>query len=146
MDIDVLIEDEAWRVVPEPEALARAAIAAVFEVLERPEPETGLAIVLIGDAAMAELNARWRGRPGPTNVLSFAAGGAAAASALGDVVLAAGLVASEARAQGKPLANHTSHLIIHGVLHLLGYDHERSAAECRRMEALEKEVLQHLQS
>ncbi|MGH6976532.1 MAG: rRNA maturation RNase YbeY, partial [Stellaceae bacterium] len=62
---------------------------------------------------------------------------------LGDVVVAHGTIAREARAQGKTLADHLAHLIVHGVLHLLGFDHER-AAEARRMEALEVTILARL--
>jgi probable rRNA maturation factor len=146
MEIDFLTEDEAWRVLPEREALAHAAIRAVFEVLEGPAPEAELSIVFTSDSAMAELNRVWRGKAEPTNVLSFPAAGGAwpgAPQALGDVVLAAGVVSREARAQGKPLANHTSHLIIHGLLHLVGYDHEDDA-KAEAMERLEAEVMARL--
>ena len=128
MDIDFLLEDDAWLAVPEP--LARRAILAVFEVLERPVPQAELSIVFTSDAAVAELNRTSRAKTQPTNVLSFpaAAGPVRAPGApqpgvpqsLGDIVLAAGVVSAEANAQGKPLANPITHLIVHGVLHLLG--------------------------
>jgi probable rRNA maturation factor len=146
MDIDFLFEDDAWLAVPEP--LARRAILAVFEVLERPVPQAELSIVFTSDAAVAELNRTWRGKAQPTNVLSFpaAAGPGPAPGApqpLGDIVLAAGVVSAEASAQGKPLANHATHLIVHGVLHLLGFDHV-DEAHAEAMERLETEVMSRL--
>ncbi|MFW6077158.1 MAG: rRNA maturation RNase YbeY [Hyphomicrobiales bacterium] len=143
MEIDFLTEDDAWLALPEREALARRAANAVFEVLGTPAPSADLSIVFTGDAAVAELNRAWRGKPGPTNVLSFPAaramgqGPGMLPAALGDIVLAAGVVAAEAEAQGKPLENHTAHLIIHGVLHLLGHDHadDETAEAMERLEA-----------
>ena len=129
MEIDFLTEDDAWLALPEREAVAHRAVTAVFEVLGTPEPSAELSIVFTGDATVAELNRTWRGKPEPTNVLSFPAPRAMGKGAgewprtLGDIVLAAGVVAAESQAQGKPLENHTAHLIIHGVLHLLGHDH-----------------------
>ena len=146
MEIDFLTEDDAWRALPEREALTRLAARAVFEVLERPEPPSELSIVFTGDAAVAELNRRWRGKAGPTNVLSFPAANAAGGGqpgTLGDIVLAAGVVATEADAQGKPLANHTAHLIVHGLLHLLGYDHAEDAT-AEAMERLEVRAMARL--
>jgi probable rRNA maturation factor len=99
--------------------------------------------VLSDDAAMRALNARWRGKDAPTNVLSFAASDDLAPGMprlLGDVVLAFETVSREALAEGKPLADHTRHLIVHGVLHLLGHDHER-ASDAKRMESLERGIL-----
>jgi probable rRNA maturation factor len=147
MEIDFLTEDDAWLAVPEREALARRAARAVFGVLERPEPPSELSIVFTGDAAVAELNRQWRGKAGPTNVLSFPAAGGAGAGAgpgtLGDIVLAAGVIAAEADAQGKPLADHTAHLMIHGLLHLLGYDHADDAT-AGAMERLEIRAMARL--
>jgi probable rRNA maturation factor len=123
-------------------AAARAAVAGAGKALAAPAE---LSLVLGDDGLLRRLNRLWRGRDEPTNVLSFPAedGRPRAADApllLGDVVLAFETVALEARAQGKPLADHLRHLVVHGVLHLLGYDHAR-AAEARRMEALERRVL-----
>ena len=146
MEIDVLTEDDAWNALPEREALAHRAARAVFEVLGFPEPEAELSILFTGDAAMAELNRRWRGKEGATNVLSFPGAGGAHAdlpAALGDIVLAAGVVGAEAKAQAKPLANHAAHLIIHGVLHLLGHDHGE-VATAEAMERLETRAMARL--
>jgi probable rRNA maturation factor len=105
-----------------------------------------LSIVLADNATVQELNARWRGKDAPTNVLAFASDEKPVAGQpvlLGDVVLAYETVAAEAKQQGKALADHFQHLVIHGVLHLLGYDHV-VAAPARRMETLEKRILASL--
>lgn len=93
--------------------------------------------MLADDAALRALNARWRQQDKPTNVLSFPAGDSVL---LGDVVLAFETVRREASEQGKSLADHMSHLVVHGVLHLLGHDHERPR-DADVMESLERQVL-----
>jgi len=117
-----------------------------------------LGVRVVGSAESRRLNARYRGKDEPTNVLSFpppplpgrAAGATAArgrqdaaARPLGDLVICARVVRSEARAQRKPLAAHWAHLVVHGALHLVGYDHEREA-EAKRMERREIAVLRRL--
>jgi probable rRNA maturation factor len=135
--IDLEIEDPAWtRALPLAETLARQAAEAALGRVD----ETGGAVVLLtDDAAVAELNLRFRDKPGPTNVLSFPAP-SNPEQHLGDIALAFGVCAREAEAQGKPLAHHLQHLVVHGVLHLVGYDHTTDA-EAGEMEALEREVL-----
>jgi probable rRNA maturation factor len=90
---------------------------------------------------MRELNGRWRGRPEPTNVLSFPATGRT--ETLGDIAIAYQTTAREAEAEGKPFADHLAHLAVHGFLHLLGYDHQ-SDAEAAAMERLEAAILARL--
>jgi probable rRNA maturation factor len=117
-----------------------------------------LGVRVVGAAESRRLNARYRGKDKPTNVLSFppaplprrAVGAAAARTVrdgdtcpLGDLVICAQVVRSEARQQGKPLAAHWAHLVVHGALHLIGYDHEREA-EAKRMERREIAVLRRL--
>jgi probable rRNA maturation factor len=102
-----------------------------------------LGIRVVGSRESRALNARWRGRPRPTNVLSFAAAPELGGRQLGDLVVCAPVVAREARAQGKTLAAHWAHMIVHGTLHLLGFDHERSA-DARRMESRERALLARL--
>ena len=133
--IDVEIEDAAWTAaLPEAAAVAeRAATAALGTV------EGDVVVLLTDDAAVQDLNARFRDRDRPTNVLSFPAAGSAAPH-LGDLVLAYGVCAAEAEAQGKTLADHLSHLTVHGVLHLLGRDHEVET-EAEEMEAEERSIL-----
>ena len=88
---------------------------------------------------MRDLNHRFRGGTAATNVLAFPAAPDLKGH-LGDIALAFGVCASEAEDQGKPLGDHLRHLVVHGVLHLLGYDHE-SDAEARSMEAMERDLL-----
>ncbi len=107
-----------------------------------------LAVRIVGARESRRLNARFRGRDGPTNVLSFpvdpaALPSAAAPQPLGDLVLCSPVVREEARRQRKSLRAHWAHLIVHGALHLAGYDHERPE-EARRMERREIAVLRRL--
>lgn len=110
-----------------------------------------LAIRVVGPRESRRLNREWRGKDRPTNVLSFpgaevpaAARGARAAFAhLGDLVICASVVAREAREQKKTLSAHWAHMVVHGTLHLLGFDHERDA-DAERMEGREKRVLARL--
>ena len=99
-----------------------------------------LGIRVVGSRESRALNERWRGKAGPTNVLSFpAATGGGPPALIGDVVVCAPVVAREARAQGKALRAHWAHMVIHGTLHLLGYDHAR-AEEARVMRTLERRL------
>jgi len=136
--IEVEVEDAAWTAaLPEAAAVAeRAASAALGTV------GGDVVVLLTDDAAVQDLNARFRGRDRPTNVLSFPAAGSAAPH-LGDLVLAYGVCAAEAEAQGKTLADHLSHLTVHGVLHLLGRDHG-DETEAEEMEAEERTILASL--
>jgi probable rRNA maturation factor len=107
-----------------------------------------LTIRIVDEAESAELNARYRGHAAPTNVLSFAGTSDAAEHApdtavLGDLVVCAQVVDREARQQGKAAEAHWAHIVMHGVLHLLGYDHE-TAAEAEIMERHERELLANL--
>ena len=136
--IEVEVEDPAWTdALPDVVALAeRAAVAALGTV------EGDVVVLLTDDAAVREINARFRDRDQPTNVLSFPAAESAAPH-LGDLMLAHGVCAAEAAAQGKTLADHLTHLTIHGVLHLLGRDHV-DEAEAEAMEAEERTLLASL--
>jgi len=105
-----------------------------------------LAIRVVTPAESRRLNRDYRGKDRPTNVLSFPSGAAVALPApapLGDLAICAGVVAREARAQNKSLAAHWAHMVVHGTLHLLGYDHE-AEADARRMERRERTVLARL--
>ena len=136
--IEVEIEDEAW-IAALPDAVAvvqRSATVALGTV------EGDVVVLLTDDAAVQEINARFRDRDQPTNVLSFPAAESAAPH-LGDLMLARGVCAAEAVAQGKTLADHLTHLTIHGVLHLLGRDHV-DEAEAEAMEAEERTLLASL--
>ena len=133
--IEVEIEDVAWAdALPD----SQAVVAAAAEAALRGAPGS-VVVLLTDDGSLQDLNARFRGKDTPTNVLSFPAADNPEGH-LGDVALAFGVCASEAAAQGKPLADHLGHLVAHGVLHLLGYDHETDA-DAEAMEALERAVL-----
>ncbi len=114
-------------------------------VLERLRPTSTVALRIVDEDEGGALNARWRGKSGATNVLSFPASGLEAVmpELLGDVVLCAPLAAREAREQHKPLDAHVAHLAVHAVLHLLGYDHQQEE-EAERMERLECDLLADL--
>ena len=145
--IDIAEPCGNWRApLPDVDRLCADAACAALAGAAAAEGAAELSIVLGDDAMMRALNRRWRGQDAPTNVLSFPALGAVPLGAprlLGDVVLAFETVTAEAEAQGKPLADHLRHLIVHGVLHLIGFDHA-VAAEAERMEALEASVLARL--
>ena len=129
---------------------AARAIAADADVAAQFGGNLEACVAFTGDAEVRRLNAQYRGQDKATNVLSFAAGpqpvmpGAPVQSRfLGDIVLAAETIASEAAALGIPMAHHVQHLVVHGVLHLMGLDHETDA-EAQRMEARESLILASL--
>jgi len=143
--IEVEIEDDAWAsALPNAAAVAERAGQAVLDQIEPTEDgeEQGVVVLLASDDALGELNQKFRGKAGPTNVLSFPAS-ANPENHLGDVALAHGVCAREAAEQGKSLEQHLAHLVVHGVLHLLGYDHETDR-EAEAMEALERSILESL--
>ncbi|RUV72614.1 MAG: rRNA maturation RNase YbeY [Mesorhizobium sp.] len=146
VDIDIALEAGDWPEEAELTRLVHRAVAAAFAeigVAGRSE----LSIVFSVDANIRSLNAGWRGKDKPTNVLSFPAfpltAGGPLPPMLGDIVLAAETVAREAALEDKPVDNHIIHLVIHGLLHLLGYDHETDA-EAEEMEAIERAALARL--
>ncbi|MBR7617990.1 rRNA maturation RNase YbeY [Phenylobacterium sp. 20VBR1] len=131
------IEDEAWaRDLPDAQALVAAAANAALAAAQR---EGAVVVLLTDDAAVQDLNSRFRGKDMATNVLSFPAA-ENPEDHLGDVALAHGVCVREAAAQGKSLAHHLQHLVAHGVLHLVGYDHETDD-EAEDMEGLERVVM-----
>ena len=147
VDIDILVEAGAWPDEAELARLTGRAVGAVLAELRMDWKERSeLSVVFCDDARIRELNAEWRGKDKPTNVLSFPAFevvDGAQPPMLGDIVLAAETVAREAELEMKPLANHISHLLVHGFLHLLGHDHE-AEDEAETMEALERGALARL--
>ncbi|MDR7115268.1 putative rRNA maturation factor [Caulobacter sp. BE254] len=139
MTVDIEIEDEAWtRAEPEAEALVWRAAQAVLDAHEDIEGQ-GIVILLADDDSVQVLNRDFRQKDYATNVLSFPSPPNPEGQ-IGDIVLAFGVCAREAAEQGKPLAHHLQHLVAHGVLHLLGYDHQDDA-EAQAMEAFEREIL-----
>jgi probable rRNA maturation factor len=151
LEIAVVARDPLWREAePRFEDLARRAAEAVFG---HDAPCRGLdgrveaSIVLADDALVRGLNRTYRRQDHPTNVLSFSndgqLDGANGPRLLGDVILARETVLREARDQGKTVGAHMSHLVVHGLLHLLGFDHEE-ATQAEAMEALEVAILARL--
>lgn len=153
--IAVTVEfDDWWTALDDPARLCRRAISAT---LARAAPaawqDAEVSLLLGDDATIRRLNATWRGQDRPTNVLSFPAevltpdalpaapppGG----SFLGDIAVALETTRREAAAEGKPLADHLAHLLVHGTLHLLGHDHHTDA-QAARMEGLERRILADL--
>jgi probable rRNA maturation factor len=143
--IEVEVEVEAWTAaLPDADALVMTAAEATldrFSLSLHPSSPEGrdVTVLLTDDATVKDLNARFRNKDTPTNVLSFPAP-ATASPHLGDIVLAYGVCMREAEIEEKPLAHHLLHLIAHGVLHLLGYDHETDA-DAEAMEGLERDIL-----
>jgi probable rRNA maturation factor len=138
--IDFVTPTAAWlRALPRATAIARRAALAALDGAHAPSE---LSIVLTGDAQVRRLNRQYRRKDKPTNVLSFPAG-AEAAPLLGDVVIAFGVTRREARSENKVLSAHLTHLVIHGVLHLLGYDHIRDK-DAHVMERRESAIMARL--
>lgn len=150
--IEVSLEAEGWRVLADPEAFAARAASAALAAAGLGGLDAELSLLLADDARAAELNAAFRGLAKPTNVLSWPsveraepadAESLGPAPFLGDIAVAIETLQREAEMYGRALEHHAAHLIVHGVLHLIGYDHqdEESAA---RMEAVEDDALSRL--
>ncbi|MEP9377493.1 rRNA maturation RNase YbeY [Aquabacter sp. CN5-332] len=148
IEVDVLIEADGWAVLPEAGTLAERAVRAAL--LEAAEMEPGeafeMSVTLTDDARIRILNRDWRGKDKPTNVLSFPAADVpddVTPVPLGDVIVALETVEAEAKDEDKRLADHFVHLVVHGTLHLLGFDHE-DEDEAEEMEDTERRILQGL--
>lgn len=151
LDIDIMRETGDWPSDAE-EVVRRAAEHAY--VVAGPSEDAELCIVLADDDFVQQLNKTYRAKDKPTNVLSFPTGSIPIAVGgeplidmgphlLGDVVLAVETITREAHEQKKSFAHHLAHLVVHGVLHLLGQDHEIDA-EAEEMEAMERDILEDL--
>lgn len=144
--VDVTIEDRRWReAVPEAEVLCRRAAAAAFSAVDLGGRSVEISVLLTDDETMRRLNREHRGKDQATNVLSFAGEPLSGpprgeTTLLGDIVLARQTVVAEAATAGIPTSAHVAHMIVHGMLHLLGYDH-RQDDEAATMEAIEVRIL-----
>lgn len=144
IDIAVIINDEAW-----PDNLEARAEEAVRAAVKLAKPKVKgaaeLSIVLTNDAEQHELNRQWRGKDSSTNVLSFPQiePFGPVIGLLGDITLARETLEREAAEQGTSFADHFTHLVVHGFLHILGYDH-LTDAEALQMESLETQILASL--
>lgn len=140
ISFDLLVEDDSWGALGNLEALCRKAFDAAAAVA--PVSEGNLAVLLSDDAALQALNRDFRGKDKATDVLSFPSL-PMDRPFLGDIAVAHGVSRRDADLQGKSVADHLVHLLIHGYLHLLGFDHETDK-EAGEMEALEIKALASL--
>jgi probable rRNA maturation factor len=142
--LDLVVEFGPWRSLPALADLAMRAVRVCCATVDFAAPVgSTVNVFLCGDRRIRELNRDWRRIDKPTNVLSFPSDRCETGAALGDIAVAYETVLREARAERKALADHYKHMIVHGFLHILGYDHiERSDAEV--MEALERRALSRL--
>ncbi len=139
--IDIAVEHEAWNALGDLDARVRSAVDAAVAASGAEVPaDAELSLVLCDDAFIRDLNQRWRGKDKATNVLSFPA---ADPAMLGDIVVAYETCVREAEDEGRPLADHLSHMIVHGVFHLVGFDHEDDA-DAEEMEQREAQALARL--
>jgi len=146
IQIDLIIEAGNWPNRSKLQSLTQTALNATVPNLNDVLPSAAeVSLLFTDDRKIQQLNREWRDQDKPTNVLSFAAneGDGPATPLLGDIIFAFETVNNEAKDQGKSFDHHLTHLIVHGFLHLLGYDHaEDNGAEI--MEALEINVLREL--
>ena len=147
MKLSIDIDDPSWLAIDNLEMEAQRIADHCARAIDFGAEPLEATILFSDDETVAELNRTWRGKQGPTNVLSFPSAQDLAMPGaprhVGDVALAFGVVAREAREQDKSLAAHTSHLLVHGLLHLAGFDH-MTDAEAEIMEAREATILQGL--
>lgn len=148
IDIDIAVEAGGWPAGDVLRGMAERAVGAALEELgAQAEEPAELSLLFTDDAHARVLNRDWRGKDKPTNVLSFPAFEVAPSdplpAMLGDIVLAHETISSQAALEEKPFEHHLIHLIVHGLLHLLGYDHE-SDEEADEMEGFERRVLARL--
>ncbi|GIL02845.1 MAG: endoribonuclease YbeY [Alphaproteobacteria bacterium] len=146
--IDIAVDAGAWPDKRRLRTIARRAVAAGFAAGDLCCADgSELSLLCTDDARMRSVNRRWRGIDKPTNVLSFpggaAAPGATAGPVLGDIVLSQETIAREAALDGKPFEHHLTHMIVHGLLHLFGYDHMDDGG-AREMETIERRALASL--
>lgn len=139
-----IVEDAGdWSFLENVQGLVEAAASEVATEPSLKLKSASVTVALSDDTSVAQLNGQYRGKPKPTNVLSFPAGPGAGNGYIGDIVLAAETVKREAATEDVPVEHHFQHLVVHGVLHLLGFDHE-TETEAEAMEKLEIGILARL--
>jgi probable rRNA maturation factor len=142
--LDIMVEAESWSQAGDIEGIARRAAEAVIATApDAPAEELAATLLLTDDAAIRELNRTWRGHDKATNVLSFPSDSPALPGEprhLGDIALSYETLAREAGEEGKSLPDHAAHLVVHGILHLLGQDHT-DEADAEAMERVEVAAL-----
>ena len=145
--VDISIEDERWNAINGFSGLIPSLAEATLTAVELAPEAHAVSVALMSDAEVRSLNKAFRGKDAPTNVLSFPSAPVARSLGngrgpvfLGDIALAYETVAREAAEQDKPVLHHAAHLVVHGVLHLAGFDHE-TGADADSMEAAERVIL-----
>ena len=142
--VDVEVVDPAWLAAGEVDGLAQDVVAATLtEVGRRVHPDAEISVRLCDDDEIRALNLAWRNKDKATNVLSFPSPAGNRGPLLGDIVVAFEYVSEEAREAGRSLRDHLSHMLVHGLLHLLGFDHE-SEDQAEEMEDFERRILARL--
>ncbi|UNE54576.1 rRNA maturation RNase YbeY [Bartonella machadoae] len=145
--IDIMIESSEWSDKQLLYNITEKVLTATMHHLSLENIVSEVSLLFTDDKHMAQINAKWRNKNKPTNVLSFPAFpleiGQKPGPILGDIVIAQETVALEAKKERKSFQDHLTHMIVHGVLHLLGYNHETDE-EAHQMEKLEREILQKL--
>ncbi len=142
IQIDCAVEAGDWPDLTTCQSFAERAVDAAVALLNEPLPDNAeVSLLFADDSTVQVLNARWRDQDKPTNVLSFAVneGHGATSPMLGDIILAQQTIAREAVEQAKAFEDHLSHLIVHGFLHLMGYDHINDE-DAEIMENLERKI------
>jgi probable rRNA maturation factor len=149
LQVEISIEDGSWQdLATDIGSLCETSLRDAWEALDnRPVPDAQVSILLTGDGHMQRLNARYRNKDQPTNVLSFPSPDEGPLAdiegrgrVLGDIALSVQTIVREATEQSKSIKDHVTHLLVHGLLHLLGYDHEVDD-EATVMEQLEIDIL-----
>ncbi|WP_208432664.1 rRNA maturation RNase YbeY [Bartonella taylorii] len=145
--IDITIDNSGWNDEKMLYNITEKALTTTMHHLSLENVISEVSLLFTDNKHMAQINAQWRNKNEPTNVLSFPAFplkvGQTPGLILGDIIIARETVALEASTEGKLFQDHLTHMIVHGVLHLLGYNHETDE-EAHQMEKLEREILQKL--
>ncbi|WP_375627641.1 MULTISPECIES: rRNA maturation RNase YbeY [unclassified Bartonella] len=145
--IDIMIKSAGWNDEKMLYNITEKALMATMHHVSLENVVSEISLLFTDDEHMAQINAQWRNKNKSTNVLSFPAfplkAGNQPGPMLGDIIIARETVVFEAEKEGKTFQDHLMHMIVHGILHLLGYDHETDN-EAHQMEKLEREILQKL--
>jgi probable rRNA maturation factor len=143
IDVDLVEDAGDWAFLENAQGLVEAAAAEVATDPILKISSAAVSVALSDDKSVAKLNGQYRGKPKATNVLSFPTGAVSREGFIGDIIVAAETLQREAADEDICVEHHFQHLIVHGLLHLLGFDHE-TEDEAERMEALEIKILARL--
>lgn len=143
IDVDLVEDAGDWSFLENAQGLVESATAEVATDPVLKIRSAAVSVALSDDKNVAALNGQYRGKPKPTNILSFPSGKGSREGFIGDIIVAAETLQREAADEDIPVEHHFQHLIVHGLLHLLGFDHE-TEDEAEYMEALEIKILARL--